>query len=196
MRVKFENLPESAKQQVIDNYREYGFDEWWDAVYEDAVRVGNILGIEFDSKRHHNPAIYFSGFSSQGDGACFEGSYRYAKGAVKAIRAYAPQDEELHRIAAELQKVQSRNFYRLRAYTNHRGHYYHAYCMSVQVEDDSHTYRHLGSAEEDITQLLRDFADWIYRQLEKEYDYLNSEKAISELLEGNEYEIDEEGNIV
>lgn len=196
--MKFSELSDSAKQTAIEKYREDGMhDEWWDAVYDDAERVAEILGVDFDRKRNgKEPTIYFSGFSSQGDGACFEGDYRYAKGAVKAIRAYAPTDKELHRIAQALQDVQRKNFYRLRAYCKHSGHYYHEFCMTVSVEDNDNSYRDIGEAEDDITELLRDFARWIYRQLEAESDYLNSEEAITENIEANDYDFDEEGNLL
>ncbi|MFA7254446.1 MAG: hypothetical protein WC107_07930 [Patescibacteria group bacterium] len=106
---KFDELSESAKQKAIEDYRQDGFYyEWWDAVYEDARQIGEILGIEIDN-------IYFSGFSSQGDGACFEGKYAYAKGSANGIKGHAPQDEELHRIAKELQILQKKNFYSLSA---------------------------------------------------------------------------------
>src|SRR3546814_2772659 len=48
---------------------------------------------------------------NQGDGACFEGNYSYARGASAAIRRYAPKDVELQRIADALGAIQRRNFY-------------------------------------------------------------------------------------
>ena len=91
------------------------------SVYEDAAQCGKILGIDLNTKpvklmgggTRYDPCIWFSGFASQGDGACFDGTYAYAKGAVKAIRAHAPEDKELHRIADELQAIQRRYFYRI-----------------------------------------------------------------------------------
>jgi phytoene synthase len=82
--------------------------------------------------------------SRQGDGACFAGNYSYQKGALKAVKKHAPLDEELHRIVKGLQEVQSKNFYRLRATTVHRGHYYHSNCMSIDIHDDEYQYRDLG----------------------------------------------------
>ena len=61
------------------------------------------------------PCIWFSGFWSQGDGACFEGRYAYAPRASLRIRDYAPRDTELHRIADALQALQRLNFYQLTA---------------------------------------------------------------------------------
>ena len=188
---KYEELDDTAKDKAKDWYRQFVFADScdWEFVFEGAVQAANILGIDIDHRRgSREPAIYFSGFWSQGDGACFEGSYRYAKGATKKIREYAPQDTELHRIADELQDIQRRNFYKLYASIEHRGRYYHSSCTSVSVEHKADPYRDIGDTEDDITQLMRDFADWIYGQLEKEYEDQCSDNVVEESIIANEYE--------
>lgn len=193
----YDELSDEAKEKAREWYKGIACRyNWYDTVYEDVSRVADLLGITFDTKgKSNSPTIYFSGFSSQGDGACFEGSYRYAKGALKAIKAYASQDEELHRIAKELQRIQQRSFYSLRATTEHSGFYYHSGCMRVSVEDIRDNRGDASDeAEEDLTQALRDFADWIYDQLEKEYDHQMSDEVAEEMIAASEYEFDEEGN--
>ena len=200
---QYDELDDRAKERAREWYSRRVFEDScdWEFVYEDAVRVAEILGIEIEpryvplmnGKSRKTPTIYFSGFWSQGDGACFEGTYRYAKGATKKIREYAPQDKELHRIADELQAVQREHFYHLIASMNHTGHYCHSGCMSVEVEHNEDRYRDIGDAEEEITQLMRDFADWIYDRLSDEYDYQTSDEAVEEAIRANEYEFDEEG---
>lgn len=186
----FNELSEKAKEKAIalnrDTNTQYG---WHEDVYEDAVQVAELLGITLDTKHQgKSPAIYFSGFCSQGDGACFEGEYRYAKGAVKEVQAYAPEDSTLLDIAKSLQETQRTHFYRLRAKTKHQGHYYHSGCMQVEVYDEESPYNDIGNAEESITEDLRRFADWIYQQLEAEHTYLTSAKAVASSLEANEVE--------
>ena len=200
---QYDELDDRAKERAREWYSRHVFEDScdWEFVYEDAVRVAEILGIEIEplyvplmnGKSRKTPSIFFSGFSSQGDGACFEGTYRYAKGATKKIRQYAPQDKELHRIADELQAVQRKHFYHLIASMNHTGHYCHSGCMSVEVEHNEDRYRDIGDAEEEITQLMCDFADWIYERLSDEYDYQTSDEAVEEAIRANEYEFDEEG---
>ena len=87
------------------------------------------------------PHIYFSGFWSQGDGASFEGTYAYARGAARAIRAHAPKDAELHAIADALADVQRPNFYQLGADIRQSGRYCHEYTMAIHVERDSPTWQ-------------------------------------------------------
>lgn len=185
----FDELDESAKDNARQWYRAGTLDyEWWDFVYDDAKACAKIIGIDIDN-------IYFSGFSSQGDGACFTGEYIYAKGAAKAIRDYAPMDKELHRIADELQKIQSRNFYALYAEVKHFGRHHHSGSMAVQVVNSKAS---RGGANDDahytIKELMRDFADWVYMSLEREYDYLMSDEAVDESILSNEYTFDENGN--
>jgi len=211
---KFDQLSDEAKKRAIEKNYDWNTDhEWWDAVYDDAVMMAGIMGIEIGDRRGSGrPAIFFSGFSSQGDGACFEGTYSYKKGALKALKAAAPakhqdfqQDgvwviqegnAELQRICKGLQDVQRRHFYRLEATVKQYGHYQHSGCTGIEVTDCEHTYRDIGDAEEDVSQLLRDFMDWIYSQLEKSYDYLTSDEAVEESLVANEVEFTEEGDRV
>lgn len=191
----FAELSEEAKEVARDWYRGLGFESDELTDYDDWTQVAAILGIEFDTRRNSSqPAIYWSGFYSQGDGACFEGRYKYAKGAAKKIRDYAPKDLELHKIADSLQSAQSRNFYSLEANTKHSGHYYHSGCMSVDVEDSRDMWRDIGEAGNDVTQALRDFADWIYACLESQNDYRMSDESVDESILANGYEFDEGGN--
>ena len=121
---RFPELSEAAKEKARTWYRELGpHDDWWDAVYEDFERVCEILGIRLKTTpvrlmgggTRAKPCIWFSGFWSQGDGACFEGYWSHAKGAAALIRDYAPTDVTLHGIADRLQAIQRRNFYQLAA---------------------------------------------------------------------------------
>ena len=201
--LKYDELSDHAKETAREWYSSCVFEDScnWEFVYEDAAQVAEILGIEIEpryvplmnGKSRKTPTIYFSGFGSQGDGACFEGTYRYAKGAPKKIREYAPQDKELHRIADALQEVQKQHFYHLTASMKHSGHYYHSGCMSVGVEHNEDPYRDIGDAEDDVRQLMRDFADWIYARLEEEYYYQTSDEVVEEVIRANEYEFYENG---
>jgi len=190
-------LSDEAKDKARAWYREGGFDyDWYDAVYEDFQQIAEILGIDFKTRTvrlmgggsRQEPRTFFSGFWSQGDGACFEGYYSYRKNVSAAIRAYAPQDATLHGIADALQAVQRRNFYQLRAEATHRGRYHHEYCMAISVTRDSPTWQDMtADAEDVITEALRDLARWLYRQLERKYEYLTSDEAVDESIITNDY---------
>lgn len=186
--MKFDQLSPEAKQQAINDYREGGIDFSFEqeCIFDEAKEIAEIIGIDIDQ-------IYYSGFCSQGDGACFVGRWEYRKGSVKEIKGFAPLDPELHRIASELQKAASKQFYKVVCRTTHRGHYYHEFCMDCETIHTEDQYRDMSCVEDQITEALRDFACWIYKQLEKQYDYLHTAEAIIEAITNNEYEYDEQG---
>jgi hypothetical protein len=150
--------------------------------------ICETLGVSLRARNNagRGPApknIFFSGFSSQGDGASFEGSYAYKPGAHHLIRHHAPQDVELHQIADVLKDIQRRNFYRVGAIINHSGRYYHEYCMAIAVDTDCSPRAECASqTEEAVIEALRDLARWLYRRLESEYDYLFSDVSVGEAI--------------
>lgn len=182
---EFSELSDSAKETALEKLRDLNTThEWWEFVEDDAKQCGAILGIEIDQ-------IRFTGFWSQGDGACFEGSYRYAKGAVGAITEHTGgTDSELISIATRLQELQRPAFYTATASCAHRGHYYHSGCMAVECDAEKGTLDH-----DALTSALRSFADWVYTRLEKEHEYLTSDEQVIESIEANEYEFSEAGEL-
>lgn len=210
---KFNELSDDAKEKAREWYRQFVFTDShdWEFVYDDAVRMGALMGIEIGTRRAQTigghtitePSIYFSGFWSQGDGACFEGSYSYRKGGVAALKkeigGESEGDKTLINIAERLQRLQRKNFYRLEATMKHSGHYYHSGCMSVDVSlkdfDDARSSDNWpdDDSELELKTTMRDFADWIYRQLEKEQEYQSSDEQVDEAMEANEYTFDEYG---
>ena len=190
-------LSEAARERARAWYRDNCLDyDWYQFVYEDFETVCDILGVTLRTGpvrlmgggTREKPNIYFQGFWSQGDGASFEGSYRYAPGSVRAIRAHAPKDSELHAIADALQRVQRPNFYQLVADSRQRGYYCHEYTMAIAVDRDSRT----GQATTDdsegaVVEALRDLARWLYRQLEREYNYQTSDAVVDDNIDANEW---------
>ncbi len=204
----FDELSDSAKERARTRWRELATnDEWWGATYDDATQCAAILGIEIanwprnNPKAYPEPAIWFSGFWSQGDGACFEGTWSW-KACGAAMRQHAGQDKELHRIADVLTALPHGEGWSVRM--KHRGHYYHSGCMDVDVSFDDAWYSeaHDGAelaqadftaGEETVTQAMRDFADWIYSQLEKEHEWQNADEQVDANIRANEYEFLEDG---
>lgn len=179
---KLSELSEEAKDKALESHWDVNvFDDWHEHVIEDAKTCGALLGIEIER-------VYFSGFSSQGDGACFTGSYRYKANSVAAIIEHAPQDTELARIARELMRVQRPTFYTTTASVKHRGHYYHENCTAIDYDAER------GTLDVDaLKDALRDYMRWVYAQLECEYEYQTSREQVIESIEANEYEFTEDG---
>lgn len=193
----FDSLDDEAKERARNWWREANVDNeyWHESVLEDAERIAEILGIRLNTTHGHRKAIYFSGFSSQGDGACFEGYYSCNPTAVTQIKEYAPKDKELRRIATDLAIIQEKYDCTVTASIRHRGHYYHEHSMEINdVADDEDLITNEDA--EGIREALRDFAHWIYKSLEAEYDYQNSDEQVDEAIKANDYEFDEDGNLI
>ncbi len=196
-------LSSTAQEKARDWYRQHHADSnWYENVYEDFREVCGIFGIDLrqrvfrlsNGRFMEEPCIWFSGFCSQGDGACFEGRWHWQPATPRKIREYAPQERELHRIADALQAVQKRNFWQLQAEISHRGRYCHPYSMDITVTRNSPTGQAMAAdAEAAVSEALCDLAFWLYRQLENEYDWLTSDTAVDEALLINEYTFTEAG---
>jgi hypothetical protein len=122
------------------------------------------------------------------------------------LKEYAPQDKELHRIVdglAELANAYPDGYFSVK----YRGYYSYSGCTAFDVElpteqeneleYDSPEYKllqvKLGEDEETLIELARDFMNWIYKQLEKEWEYQNSDEQVEESIRANEYEFLEDG---
>ena len=204
-------MTQKYSEEFIEKHRHINVDhEWWDAVYEDFNRVCEILGIELDKRE---PS--FSGFWSQGDGASWTGRYRanglnldtssgyvaiYDQAPAK-MREYAPLDETLHSIADELCLL-GRIYHPVYAKIErpYGGNYVHSNTMYVTEWEyydeeigfegvDTEIAHHI---EETLIAQFRALADWLYEQLEDEYDHLTSDEVVIETLEANEIEEDED----
>ena len=213
-------MNEDRKAALIERYRDINVDHnWWYFTYEDFERVCTILGITLEQhavrtvggQTRYEPDIEFSGFWSQGDGAAWTGVYRawcWGAGymnrintydtAPAKIREHAPHDEELHRIADELCLL-ARIYYPAYARVERAGRYSHSGTMRLARceprdgpgEDDYAEEVH-SHVEETLTDLFRDLADWLYRQLEREYEYQTSDEAVWDTIQPNELDEEED----
>lgn len=217
-------LEGNAQEKAFDWLREVNLDYgWWEFVYEDAIEIGKLMGLEIGTTRDGKERdLWFSGFSSQGDGACWGGRIdcNLFNGAVKRAKDYAPQDKELHRIAKACQSAYSEMIEGIRQHAT-RGEedeavsYLKDYLdplvvttndryKAQTVEGDTPSFDEEifdGSADVVIDELIgaaqeiaNDFAHWIYRRLEEEHDYQSSEEQLIDTAEANEYTFDAYGN--
>ncbi len=163
----FEQLNEANKAKAIaetsgnDGYLDY---EWYETISEDFEDILSILGF-------YDVETYFSGFHSQGDGACFTAKYEYEKGSVKAIKKFTPIDDELHNIAQGLQAIQAKVIYDLGITIEHTNpHYYHEKSVTISlwsrrdaVSDDK-----LYEYDEEVTKLIEELSGGYYKRLNEQ----------------------------
>lgn len=185
---KFNELSDKAKERAREWYRQGNLDyDWWSAVYDDAKECLAHAGFSIDD-------ILFTGFHSQGDGACFNGSWSASDVDAQAMRGHAPLDDTLHVIADAMEKLATR-YPEASLTVRHHGHHNHEYCTRFDVElgDDTETSTEL---EANLIETSRKAMRWIYRQLEKEYEYRMSDEVCDDEIIANEYEFTESGNII
>lgn len=191
----FDELGDKAKEKARNWYRERGMDyDWWD--FEDFYTIAELMGLDISPAGQHDRSrgIQFSGFSSQGDGACFTGRYRPVKNAEAAVREHAPQDETLHSLARILDEEMAKCDHSLRTTIKHSGRYSHSRSMDYEhVFDTEREDIDFHSIEIEVQGVFRHFADWIYRQLEEQWNHLNSDETVDENLISNEYTFDSQG---
>lgn len=183
----FDELSEKAKDRARQWYSE-GLETWWsEPVQEDARRILAFLGFS-------ELALYWAGFCSQGDGACFIGRFDKPESCLRAIEAEGVREEAVLQAAQELDALPSGFFARLK----HSGHYYHE--GSVYVDDGEKTDAEgetvSGSAEDeaDFIGAVRVLCKWFYKSLESAYEWHTSDEAIAEYCEANEWEFTADGS--
>lgn len=193
---QFNELSAKAKETAREWWRELEGQDFTPD-YEDFKQIAEILGIEFarrpyntvEGKTGYETAIYW-GLNTQGSGASFQGSYRFSKDCLTRIKEFAPQDEKLHKIAEELAEPQARYQNNLTALiSTGRGHEVHSGAMElefVEVGNDTSIDVPLED-EKALLKLLRDFADWMYRRIDADWDYQMSDEHVDEMLQEKEY---------
>ncbi len=185
----FDELSDDAKEKARDWYRERALDyEWYDHVFDMAKEVGAALGITIKN-------IYFSGFASQGDGACFVGEYTYrADWRGKLREAFGEA------IPAELERIgEALQLHRVFEVEDHTPDGDADAYETVSITKSSHYYSHentvtITSRSDEVCDALRIFMRWIYSQLQQEYDWLNSDEQVDESIRANEYLFTESGS--
>lgn len=179
----FSELDSKAKEKAREWFRKASVSDTYysEAVLEDAIAVAALMGLTITSK-----TIFWSGFWSQGDGASFSGQYNHIKGASKAILEYAPQDTRLYNIASHLESAGE-----MWLEITQGGHYSHEGTMDFEALDDNDAAS--VSKFNEAKEALRAFARWIYSELDKAYQFANSDESIDESMEANEYTFTADG---
>ena len=199
---QFAELSDEAKEKAREWYRLYSDSSDLDSVIDDFALIAEIIGLELSTHSvklmsgmyRQDTDIFYSVGYCQSDYAAFAGTWKYKKGAAKAIREYAPQDKALHAIADEWQALNKRHFYRLRAIcSGRRGNQFaEVYRGYSSRYDDEAVDR---ETEREAENLVDRLASWLYDSLRAECDYQSSDEYVDEGITANEYEFDENGNI-
>ena len=171
-------LSEDAQEAAYQQWAEIEhsmFDS--DFMKDDIITLGNCIGINIDQ-------VLWSGFNSQGDGACFTGDYEYNPNWKEKIESYAPTDETMIELGEELSKIY--DVYGTHSITVIHDHfYYHENSVVIDTSSDDVDSQ---AALDLIDPLLREFMKYSYTLLEKQYEYYLSKEVFIESSLANEYE--------
>ena len=199
MKLLFKDLPPKLKEQVIENNRDINVDhdDWHEYIIDNFVHEMNKAGVE-------DVEASYSGFWSQGDGASFTGRVSDpVKFAQESLGLVAYPKEALECLTIDFTRNSSR--------------YVHENSCDTEVDIDhedgeSAEFTLAGGPGFEITRTLGEIADhvqeeaekWrlekcgeLYKELEDEYEGLQTDEAVSDTLEINQYtyEVDEDGNL-
>lgn len=196
---EFNELSEAAKEKARNWWRECNNDDtfWSEYTIDEAKEQGENMGLDIKD-------IYFSGFSSQGSGACFTGSWSASSVIADKVadgwgESKDGSTKEIKRIATEFEEF-AKAWPESSFSVTHRGHYSHEFCteFNVSLGEDADNNEEVSpeqwkEASDSLIETARDYMRWIYKQLEKEYEYQNSDECIDENLTGNSYTFLESG---
>ena len=182
----------SQRTSLIEKHRyinvEYG--SWWDCVESDFIEDMKQVGIHVDK-------IYFSGFWSQGDGACFVGSL---DNALTYLNHHHVDQFPMLRKLIEMGGT-------VWATSDHRGRYYHSNSVSINAECeafwqcanpkselqeaviqrwDGMVDKEIVDFEAALAEQWRTYMNDLYTKLEEEHDYLTSDDGVWDTLVANE----------
>lgn len=182
---QFDELNDGAKDEAREWYCECITNEDFDCVIEDAVTIASVLGITINTKGKHGHELYWD--LGNGGSVAFNGSYSYAKGATRKVRADYPQDVALNSIAEKLQAIQRRYFYAISGdvVSVHRE-------ASVGFRSSDYAW----NVDEIIQECIRGFCSWVYINLRREEEYLQSADYIDESIRANEYTFTVDGKFI
>jgi len=173
---QFDELEKDIQEKVIEKYAyiNVDYDEWDDFILEEWTSKLESLG-------YKDVRIYYTGFYSQGDGACFVAEVEIEKW-IKAHKA----GRKFQKLLAELKSGCWASIT-----ITHSGNYYYSTSTTVnyegQLELSDKAYGQLEEVARWVEEERENLGKEIYRDLEKEYEYLTSGEAIIETIKANGY---------
>jgi hypothetical protein len=217
----YSELSDKAKERARDWYREVGAGDpfYIEHVTEDFHETLKALGFDVMQRRGNyldprdpravRSTVEWSGFSSQGDGASFSGTWRASDCDPVALLEDRPQvfatpngenatskeNVELHRITSEILECKKAGL----SHACIESRRFHMSLNGTGWDDQPDTATadewedHCEVTEARFIEACRDLAHAFYKALEAEYEYQNADEQVAESIEANGYEFTEDG---
>ena len=177
----FSELSKDAKAKAVESLRDINvdYDNWHDYIIEDYTEKLEALG-------YRNIKIFYSGFWSQGDGACYTAKvdiYEWLK-AHKLSNKY----KALFNVSKEGG---------ISATISHSSHYYYSTSTSLEEsgiwEESTKVQSQYGEIEKLILAEREQMGNELYRALESAYEEEQKDENVINTIEANEYSFLEDG---
>jgi hypothetical protein len=180
---QFKELSKEAQAKALETYRDINTDyEWYDYIFEEWKEKLKKLGYE-------DAEILFSGFGSQGDGACFTAEV-YLKHWLKKHKL----EKKYKKLFQEADDV--------KITIKHSWRYSYSSSTDVDYEWYGDAERLTDKLEDNILEVIElikeereKLGDKIYKELDDTYYNLIGDEAIADTLEVNEYDFTDDGKI-
>lgn len=204
---KFDELEDDAKEKALDGFRDVNVHhDWWDYIYDDFKEFCKTIGIDVDTRK-----TWFSGFSSQGDGAGFTSDINFitlVEGVQsKSYLEHAPKIHEEHKsfkldaCPADRRIIDliKRKWISISVHTEGIDRPYDTRMHfdwsreGAALVDYRMTEKQIDIIESWLEDVLSELTSLLYRMLEKEYEYQTSDEAVKETIIANEYEFTADG---
>lgn len=216
----YNELSATAQERVREQYINSLDYEWWDCVYEDAIENGKELGFYID--KIYFSGFWSQGDGASWEGQVDVGQWLKTH-TEDSIGLTAWVELINNNWASKHIKVSSKNNHYSHSGTMSFDHWEIFINLNYEPEDnllgafggssilqdmpvatvmdlimaDPHTkLKREDDVAEAIAESARDYADEIYKKLQKEYEWLCSELVMVEHFEANDINFDEEGEVL
>lgn len=177
---------DEVKEKAVEQYRyiNVDFDDWYDFLilnWKEKLEQAGFL----------DPEIYFSGFYSQGDGACFDCARFDLPSLLKNLDFSEEEKERILKIQDEFSiSIKKGGTYNI--YCHKMTRYAEIEDFYVKKQSDKDL---LSNLENQIEEMRLDFCTKIYSELQEAFEDLTSDQAVYDTLQANEYLFEENGKI-
>jgi hypothetical protein len=183
----FDELTPEAQKKALDKYRDWNVNGWNTDSWADYM-IEETFKEELTELGYINPKIMFSGFGSQGDGACFTCDDIDVAEVLRRLTNIKDEKTLLLNWGLLINNHKSEE---VTMNIEHSGRYYHAHSTTLDISNNRDNDAVLETMVTEFYELcskeIVELGNSLYKRLEKEYDELTSDEAIKEAWLDNEY---------
>jgi len=199
--MKYEELPQSRKDKLIEEHRHNEVEcDWWECAFEDFVRLCEMIGVSVAIRSRATSGMKFRYYDisfdlGRGSKVAFVSSYRHEPKGYAAVKENYP--EFLSELDDMLVLQATRRLNGLEYISGRSTMSGQENQMSEIAEDyfdfyDPASVAQFRHAEKVFDEFIGSLGQWLYKNLEAEYEYMTSDECIEERLIENDKDYEDE----